>query len=31
MGIIERFYENTKNAMPHDNIKRFLMSFGIKL
>ena len=24
MGNIERFYENTKNAMPHDNIKRFI-------
>ena len=24
MRNIERFYENTKNAMPHDNIKRFI-------
>ena len=24
MGNIEKFYENTKNAMPHDNIKRFV-------
>ena len=24
MGNIEKFYENTKNAMPHDNIKRFI-------
>lgn len=24
MGNIEKFYENTKNAMPHDNIKKFI-------
>lgn len=24
MGNIEKFYENTKNAMPHDNIKKFV-------
>ena len=24
MGIIERFYENTKNAMPHDNLKKLI-------
>ena len=24
MRNIETFYENTKNAMPHDNIKRFI-------
>ena len=24
MENIEKFYENTKNAMPHDNIKRFV-------
>ena len=24
MGNIEKFYENTKNAMPHNNIKRFI-------
>ena len=23
MGNIEKFYENTKNGMPHDNIKKF--------
>ena len=24
MGNIEKFYENTKNGMPHDNIKKFI-------
>lgn len=24
MGNIEEFYKNTKNAMPHDNIKKFI-------
>ena len=24
MGNIEKFYENTKDAMPHDNIKKFV-------
>ena len=24
MGNIEKFYENTKNAMPHDNVKKFI-------
>ena len=24
MGNIEKFYKNTKNAMPHDNIKKFI-------
>lgn len=24
MGNIERFYENTKNAMPHENVKRLI-------
>ena len=24
MENIEKFYENTKNAMPHDNIKKFI-------
>lgn len=24
MENIEKFYENTKNAMPHDNIKKFV-------
>ena len=24
MGNIEKFYENTRNATPHDNIKKFL-------
>lgn len=24
MRNIEKFYENTKNAMPHDNIKKFI-------
>ena len=24
MGNIEKFYENTKNGMPHNNIKKFI-------
>ena len=24
MGNIEKFYKNTKNGMPHDNIKKFI-------
>ena len=24
MGNIEKFYENTKNAMPHDNVKKLI-------
>ena len=24
MGNIEKFYENTKNAMPHNNVKRIV-------
>ena len=24
MNNIEKFYENTKNAMPHDNVKKFI-------
>ena len=24
MGNIEKFYENNKNGMPHDNIKKFI-------
>ena len=26
MGNIEKFYENTKNGMPHDNIKKFMLN-----
>lgn len=25
MGNIQKFYENTKDAMPHNNIKKFVV------